>query len=66
MKKNYFEELKEKGINEIELSAKEIQDLLKEDRITVDQARNCFIQIVGESKFYEIFNQSLSEYFKEP
>jgi len=63
--KNYFEELNEKGITDTELTAKEIQDLLISGRIPTEQARKCFIQMVGEEKFWEIFNETLETYIQE-
>lgn len=59
--KNYFEELNEKGITEVDLSADEVRNLLEEGRITLEQAKKCFIQMVGPKKFYESFYESLKE-----
>lgn len=60
--KNYFEELSEKGITEVDLTAKEIQGLLISGKISTEQARQCFIQKVGQEKFWEIFNETLETY----
>lgn len=42
--KNYFEELTEKGIDEVELSPLQFQELIKEGRITSDQLRRILIE----------------------
>ncbi len=57
--KNYFEEMKEKGIVEVELSVKELHDLFMEDRITAEQFNICYIQMFGEEAFQKLMKESL-------
>lgn len=65
MIKNYFQELHDKGITNCELSAKELQDLLAQDRITVDQFTKVMIANIGQEAFIKAFESTLRETYKD-
>lgn len=63
--KNYFEELDEKGIETVELTIEEVQDLFKQGRITQDQFNAILIRQVGIEKFIEYTMKGVEDMFKE-
>lgn len=62
---NYFNELHEKGITNIELSAEELQELLLKDRITVEQFTKVMINNLGEKEFWKTYNSCLKSIYKK-
>ncbi len=58
---NYFEELSKKGIQNIELSAEELQKLFIEGKITQDQFTKILIDNMGMSKFIRVWGDFLLE-----
>ena len=59
MIKNYFKEMQEKGIKNIELSFKDLIKLKKEGRITQEQFLDVIIKENGLESVLESFEKSL-------
>lgn len=62
---NYFQELHDQGIDEIELSFEECQKLFKEGKITHNQFSQILIDFLGVPEYMRIMKECLNEsYFK--
>lgn len=59
---NYFQELKNQGIEETEISIKQAYDLYDQGRINTNQLEKILINNLGEEKFIELTKKALEEY----
>ncbi|MFI5343571.1 MAG: hypothetical protein ACHQUC_05050 [Chlamydiales bacterium] len=62
---NYFEKLHAKGILNVEMSIQEIQDLLKEGKITIIQFIQILIQNLGVQNTVKMLTSLVEEHYSK-